>query len=255
MMMKQIIVSAFVALLVSWVPIDAHAQRPSDKRTYFTFSQPITLPGVTLPAGTYLFRLADATIGSRVVQILSEDGTNSHAMLLSIPAQRFDVPDEPEIHFMETASNMPAAVKIWWYPGDTIGHEFIYPEAQARLLASGGGEPVLMTQAQSTTVEELETAELSRVSPSGDETTVESENVPAAITPTGPMQRGTLASPETSSDLQAVGTTGQRQAQAELPQTASLLPLTAIAGTLSLCCGLILWRQRRARDNAPSSHR
>ena len=30
-----------------------------DYRTYFTFSAPVTLPGVTLPAGRYLFRLAD----------------------------------------------------------------------------------------------------------------------------------------------------------------------------------------------------
>ncbi len=43
------------AVLVAAV---AHAQ-PSDKRTFFTFSRPITLPGVTLPAGKYIFRLTD----------------------------------------------------------------------------------------------------------------------------------------------------------------------------------------------------
>ena len=30
-----------------------------DRRTLFTFNQPIALPGMTLPAGTYTFRLAD----------------------------------------------------------------------------------------------------------------------------------------------------------------------------------------------------
>ena len=31
----------------------------ADRRTIFTFNGPVTLPGVTLPAGQYLFRLAD----------------------------------------------------------------------------------------------------------------------------------------------------------------------------------------------------
>lgn len=250
--MSKVVVSiCATALLLSWAPADTYAQRPSDKRTYFTFNQPITLPGVTLPAGTYLFRLVDPTMSGKVVQVLSEDGTNSYAMLLSIPAHRFDVPDEPEIHFMETASNIPAAVKIWWYPGETVGHEFIYPEAQASLLARGSGEPVLMAQAQSATVEDLESADLSRVSPNGEETAVTSQGAPALVTPTGPVQQGTLASSETSSDLQAVGTAGEREARTELPQTASLLPLVGIAGTLSLCGGLLLWRWRHMRRTDP----
>ena len=137
-MLKNIAVSTSVAaLLVSAAPTDARAQGPADRRTYFTFSHPVTLPGVTLQAGTYLFRLADPT-GSRIVQVLSEDGTNSYAMLFSIPAHRLDVPDGPEVHFIETEATVPAAVRTWWYPGQSAGYEFVYSEEQALLIAQGG---------------------------------------------------------------------------------------------------------------------
>ena len=44
-----------VAVFVCLMAAPATAQ-PLDKRTVFTFSGPITLPGVALPAGQYLFR-------------------------------------------------------------------------------------------------------------------------------------------------------------------------------------------------------
>ena len=44
-----------VAVFVCLMAAPATAQ-PLDKRTVFTFGGPITLPGVTLPAGLYLFR-------------------------------------------------------------------------------------------------------------------------------------------------------------------------------------------------------
>jgi hypothetical protein len=127
MLQKAVASICALAVLACVAPTRAYANRPIDKRTFFTFSQSITLPGVTLPAGTYLFRLGDPTGSRRVVQVLSEDGAESYAMLLTIPAQRVDIPDDPEIHFMETPATTPAAAKFWWYPGESMGHEFIYP--------------------------------------------------------------------------------------------------------------------------------
>jgi hypothetical protein len=47
-----------VAVFVCLMAAPAFAQ-PSDKRTLFTFSGPVAMPGITLPAGQSLFRLAD----------------------------------------------------------------------------------------------------------------------------------------------------------------------------------------------------
>jgi hypothetical protein len=140
--------TALVALLG---PPAASAQSvPEDKRVFFTFSGPVAVPGVTLPAGQYLFRLpTKIASGERhVMQVLSADGKNSYAMFFGISANRVDYPTKPEIRFMETAAGMPPAVKTWWYPGDKAGYEFIYPKEQAHLLAKGTGQPVLITEAE-----------------------------------------------------------------------------------------------------------
>src|SRR6187397_2136648 len=118
-------VTVFVCLLAA--PVSA---QPLDKRTVFTFSGPVTLPGVTLPAGTYLFRLADPTTGRKVINVLSADGKRSLAMLHTIPNQLLTAPRNPEVRFMETTANTPPPIKTWWYPGKAIGYEFIYPRSQ-----------------------------------------------------------------------------------------------------------------------------
>ena len=57
-----------------------------DKRTYFTFSDAVAVPGATLPAGKYLFRLADET--SHESCRLSADGRSR--MHCSLPCASND---------------------------------------------------------------------------------------------------------------------------------------------------------------------
>ena len=173
--MLKTIASACVLAVLGFTSTTAHAQT-IDNRTFFTFSQPITLPGVTLPAGKYLFRNPDFNTSRRVVQVLSDDGKQSYAMLLTIPTQRTEPSADPEIRFMETAEGTPRAIKAWWYPGNTIGWEFIYPREQALKLAKAAGDSVLTTaSAENNTTEEMKTADLARVTESGGETAVVQE--------------------------------------------------------------------------------
>jgi len=252
---------AVVALMTSSV---ANAQA-IDRRTFFTFTQPVTLPGVTLPAGKYLFRILDTDSSRRVVQVLNAEGTRSYALLLSIPAQRLQAPSRPEIGFMETASTMPAAIRTWWYPGTTLGYEFIYPREQALKLAKGTTGPVLTTvAAQNDTTEEMKTADLSRVSSTGADAPVTVEEQPAAAAVSGTTQAGEAASPSlqiagnpppaatpnppAQAEAAAVSTPAapvQRTARRTLPQTASGLPWMALAGAGSLALGC--WLRRRSR--------
>src|ERR1700682_635368 len=69
---KDVRVACAVALFAGMSVATAFAQTP-DKRTLFTFSGPVTMPGVTLPAGQYMFRLADPSTSAKVVQVLSAD--------------------------------------------------------------------------------------------------------------------------------------------------------------------------------------
>jgi hypothetical protein len=182
-----------VAVFVCLMAAPALAQ-PLDKRTIFTFSGPVALPGVTLPAGQYVFRLADPSTSAKVVQVLNADGTKPYAMFFTVPIERLEPDATPEVRFMETASGTPAAIRTWWYPGERTGYEFIYPKEQARRLAMGTKQPVLTTQAQTTTTEETNTADLSRVASGGEETQVSASTGANAAMPTGTMQEGQLVS-------------------------------------------------------------
>ena len=66
-------VTVFVWLISA--PVSA---QPLDQRALFTFSGPVALPGLTLPAGQYLFRRADPHSSSKVVPVLNADGTNAN---------------------------------------------------------------------------------------------------------------------------------------------------------------------------------
>jgi len=223
------------------VAATAYAQ-PSDKRTFFTFSRPITLPGVTLPAGKYVFRLADDTSSRKVIQVASADGTKPYAMLLTIPDERRDPPKDAEVSFLETAANTPSAVGAWWYPGERIGYEFIYPRAQARQLARTTGASVLTTKADSTKTEETRTGELTRIDSSGrDQSAASAADDSRSARETGTVARETpprtppqAVSPAPPSFSQNPVPNPPPVARNSLPRTASRLPLVGLIGMLSL---------------------
>lgn len=122
--------SVFVALVLGIAfALTASPARANqwDQRTYFTFSAPVEVPGVTLPAGTYLFKLADVDVERNVVQVLSEDGTKVYATFFSIPEERVTPSDKPVVTFEEGRAGAPEAISAWFYPDDTTGHAFVYP--------------------------------------------------------------------------------------------------------------------------------
>lgn len=132
-MLSKLIVST-LALFTLSIGSTVYAET-ADQRTYFTFSSPVTLPGVTLPAGRYLFRVADPDGSRSVISVTSADGAKPLAMLHTIPNELPEAPQDPEIRFMETSANAPPAIKTWWSAGRAVGHEFIYPRQQALRLA------------------------------------------------------------------------------------------------------------------------
>jgi|SRR5688500_10423295 len=136
-MLRTCLSVCLFAVLAVFSSTPANAQT-LDQRTYFTFSQPVALPGVTLPPGKYMFRIVDTMGSRRVVQVMDADGKKSYAMLVSMPTFSPSAATEPEVRFKERHAGLPAAVAAWYYPGQSMGREFMYPEKQERLVASAG---------------------------------------------------------------------------------------------------------------------
>ena len=109
-----------VAMLVVLTAAVAQGQTV-DKRTYFTFSGPIEMPGVALPAGKYMFHIADPETGRTVVQVTSADGKRAYGMFFSLSAERLTAAPDAEVRFMEASAGAPPAIKTWWYPGERTG--------------------------------------------------------------------------------------------------------------------------------------
>jgi len=114
---------------------------PSE-RTFMTFSNTVEMPGVTLPAGTYVFRLADIPTRN-VVQVLSKDEKDILGQWTFVQSQRPKATEDTVVMFKEAPEGQTAAVQYWYYPGETIGKEFIYPKDQAQKIANRTGVSVL----------------------------------------------------------------------------------------------------------------
>jgi Protein of unknown function (DUF2911) len=106
----------------------------ADQETIITFSAPVEIPGKALPAGTYLFRLADHGSDPNVVQILNADGTKLYAMLPTIDTERAEPSGETTMTLAEQGAGKPDALRKWYYPGSQTGHEFLYSAREEKQL-------------------------------------------------------------------------------------------------------------------------
>lgn len=115
-----------VAMLVTLVPVKAKADE-WNKQTTVTFNQPVEVPGMVLPAGTYLFRRI-SSVDPNAVEITGTGDTPVDAILLSVPEYRTEPTDHTVITFEERPDGAPQAIQSWFYPGDTTGAEFLYTD-------------------------------------------------------------------------------------------------------------------------------
>src|SRR5262245_16024552 len=100
-----------------------------NRLSYLTFNAPVQVPGnVTLAPGTYTFKLAETDTNRHIVQIFNKDDNKLITTAMSIPTERNEPVDDTLITFSERAAGTPQAVKEWFYPGRSIGEEFLYPK-------------------------------------------------------------------------------------------------------------------------------
>ena len=99
-----------------------------DKQTLVTFSNPVEVPGKVLPAGNYVFKIAN-TQDRQVVQIFTQNQSKVLATIEAVPDYRVQTTDKPVISFEERPSGKPEALRSWFYPGENYGVQFVYPKS------------------------------------------------------------------------------------------------------------------------------
>ncbi len=221
------------------VPTIVSAQ-PQDRKTTVTFTAPVEIPGVgaqVLPAGTYVFRLLDSQQTRHVVQILSQDETHLFATILAIPNYRSKATEKTVVTFAERPAGEPQAIEAWYYPGDTVGQEFVYSKTRAIALAATTNHPVLyMPDEMASDIVAPAPA------PTSPPITALKAAPVKAVTPTGqdiPVADVVQATPAPPTPAQP-----QKTKATTMPHTAGTAPLLALMGVLSLGIGLGLGSSR-----------
>jgi len=240
-MVKALISTCLLTALVCATGTDA-AAATSDKRTYFSFNQPFSLPGVTLPAGTYTFRQLSFETPS-VVQVTDRAGMHSYAMLMAIPALRAEATDKPEIEFMETGRGVPNAVRGWWYPGNTRGWQFIYSKDQLRRLSEGVA-PVPTGVAEASAAPAV-IAEVTTTEPAAEASEARALPPPEVIEEAQAQPAPAAQQPQASVSQEPAPAPAPRDARTELPHTASPIWLMLALGSLMASSGFVLVRGAR----------
>jgi hypothetical protein len=171
-------------LCVAFVAPRAKADEWNQKIT-FTVNEPVEIPGQVLPAGSYVFKLADSNSDRDVVQVFDQNEDHLVGTFLAIPDYRLTPSGKPVITFDEQAAGAPMAVRAWFYPGDNYGHEFVYPKTEAARLAQASNLPVpsmpdelssntteSVNNVQAPSVQAMENAPLKVQTPAGEEVTI-----------------------------------------------------------------------------------
>lgn len=202
-----------------------------DKKTKVTFNVPVQVPNASLPAGTYVFRLASSDSNRRIVQVVNERGDHVYATILAINDYRVNASSRTVMYFTETASGKPPAIKSWFYPGDNFGARFVYPKAEATQMAVAYKQPVPAAEYRP-----VPTAAPS--APAPQPSAVASGNVVVA-TPEKTEQQYVAQAFEPTDAQDTAGVDGEpvreeASPSAALPKTASSIHLFMLLGMLLL---------------------
>ena len=95
---------------------------------FLTFSGPVQLPGVSVAAGTYIFRL----VAPSVVQVVAADRSEVFAMFTAMPAVRRGASSNYGVTLAANRYDAPVRLAKLFTPGSSIGFEFIYPPLRPR---------------------------------------------------------------------------------------------------------------------------
>jgi len=233
--MKRLTSIAAAVLTAAFLTVATNASAQDsnvNQRTYLTFSGPVQMPGVTLPAGKYVFRLADTALHN-VMQVL--DGEEKHIIgqWFFIPRNRTNeefsaANGKPVVTFLEVPEGVTPPVKYYFYPTDLTGKEFIYPKDQALRIARAAQRPVLATD---TDVTSGGAANIFTVEPNGTEASAAPEPAPPVATDVSADRDQT---PTATAGAVDQNPAPRQQASNELPKTASSFQLIGLMGLISL---------------------
>jgi len=215
------------------------------KATKVTVTEPMQVPGMVLAAGEYVFRLNDSDANRHIVHIFNADETKLVTTVLAIPNARLNPTDKGIMTYEERPVGQPVALAAWFYSGEGNGQQFVYPKSKAEELSSLNRVQVPSTGNEQAYVG-VETSDRSVSSQTPEPTYSASAQpevaaqAPTTTTATARPEPVAAANPTPVPAQQGVYPDASPDAQAQLPNTASVLPLAALLGASLMAVALLL---------------
>ena len=129
---RKSVLTAFGAILglalaaSAYTAVSASQYQGYSRATHLTFSGPVGLPGVTLPAGTYVFELASQTAPD-LVRVSNAARTAVYFTAFTEQVQRPDGwPDDRPVMLGEAPIGAAPPIIVWYPTDDSNGRRFIY---------------------------------------------------------------------------------------------------------------------------------
>lgn len=126
-MLKRSTVGGCASILAIVMLASAQAGDNLHQTTYVTFSGPVGLPGVTLPAGTYVLELADPYVRTDIVRVLNRDHSRAYFTAFTEKTERpRGWPANRSVVIGEARPGGVPPILVWYPSGDPQGRRFIY---------------------------------------------------------------------------------------------------------------------------------
>ena len=120
---KALVVAAVIALSVLSAGVFASGRNTM----YLTFSGPVGLPGVTLPAGTYTFERVDVPDRIDLVRVSARNGSHVYLTAFTRIVQRpRGLKSSQSVTFREGRPGAAPEIASWFPMGAGEGHQFVY---------------------------------------------------------------------------------------------------------------------------------
>jgi hypothetical protein len=123
--LKSVVAAAVVAIALSALSAGVFASAPNT--TYLTFSGPVSIPGVTLPAGTYIFERVDLPDRIDMVRVSARNRSHVYMTAFTRIVQRpRGLKSSQAVTFREGRPGAAPEIAAWFPMGAAEGHAFEY---------------------------------------------------------------------------------------------------------------------------------
>ena len=124
----------FIAMALSSLFQESYSTEWNKKSTLSTDKQ-VEFPGIILEPGIYIIRLKDGGERRSIVEIRNRDESQILATVVAVPDHQQRPDDNSEFLYFNQARGKPQPIRTWFYSGDLIGLEFVYPKTRAKDIA------------------------------------------------------------------------------------------------------------------------